>query len=319
MNKKIPKISIIILNFNAGEFLEKCLLSLEKCFKEDSRKERRYEIADILIVDNGSSDNSLKLAEKSAARLRAKVIRNNKNIGFAAGNNIAVKNNLDKNANYVLFLNPDTIVFPGVLPEVVSFMEERRDAGVATCRVELPNGHLDEACHRGFPTPWRSLCFFSRLSRIFGGSRLFSGYTLGHLVDLETPHEIDSCSGSFLLVRRSVGEKIGWWDEDYFFYGEDLDFCFRVKEHGFNIYYLPRIKIVHFRGIASGIKSHSKDMSKASKETKLTSALASVEAMRIFYRKHLQKRYKWPIGLFVFGGIKLLEMSRVWKIKIKEP
>jgi len=307
MNKKIPKISIIILNFNAGEFLEKCLLSLEKCFKEDSRKERRYEIADILIVDNGSSDNSLKLAEKSAARLRAKVIRNNKNIGFAAGNNIAVKNNLDKNANYVLFLNPDTIVFPGVLPEVVSFMEERRDAGVATCRVELPNGHLDEACHRGFPTPWRSLCFFSRLSRIFGGSRLFSGYTLGHLVDLETPHEIDSCSGSFLLVRRSVGEKIGWWDEDYFFYGEDIDFCYMLKQEGWKIYYVPSVSIIHYKGVSGGIKAVSKEITTASKETKKRATKSRFSAMRIFYKKHYEKKYPWIVNLLVDIGISVRE------------
>jgi hypothetical protein len=198
---------------------------------------------------------------------------------------------------------------------VIGFMEKHPQAGAASCYLRLFNGEIDEACHRGFPTPWRAFCYFSGLAKIFPRSRFFSGYTLGYLRDSPKPHEIDSCSGSFLLVRRKVGEQVGWWDEDYFWYGEDLDFCFRIKKAGWKIYFIPQVKIIHYRGVTSGIKKHSQGLSKASKKTRLRAALASTEAMRIFYRKHYSLKYPSFFRRMIFLAIGVLEKYRVWSVK----
>ena len=266
---------------------------------------------EIIVVDNNSRDDSVEMLENlkfKIENLKLKIIVNNNNTGFAKANNQGIK---IAEGKYVLFLNPDTIVFPETLPFMLEFMKKNPAVGVATCRVELVDGKLDEACHRGFPTPWNAFCHFSGLEKLFPHSRLFAGYYLGYL-DLNTTHEIDSCVGAFMLVPRLVGEKIGWWDEDYFWYGEDIDFCYRVKKAGFKVMFVPKVKIIHYKGASSGIK---KTKSKADFKTREKAMLASTQAMRIFYQKHYRGKYPKPVEKLVFGGINLLEKARVRKIK----
>lgn len=330
-----PSLTIIILNFNAGRFLEECLTSLTKAVREDEKK-GSYSLKEIIVVDNNSTDESKKYLEGLGAKKlysskpsstkplnhhitkpKLKVIFNDKNLGFAAGNNVGVRAALKKKPDYILFLNPDTVVFPGTLKEMVSFLESHPRVGAVSCYLELANGKLDEASHRGFPTPWRAFCHFSGLEKLFPKSRFFAGYTLGFLREKKSPHEIDSCSGSCMMVRREVGEKVGWWDEDYFFYGEDLDFCYRIKKAGWRIFFLPQVKIIHYRGVTSGILKHSEKISRAKKETRIRAARASTEAMRIFYRKHYLNSSSFLTRALVLGGIKLLEFYRVLRVKIK--
>lgn len=171
---------------------------------------------------------------------------------------------------------------------MVEFMDNHKDAGAATCRVEIPSGAIDEASHRGFPTPWNALTHFSGLEKLFPHSRLFAGYTRGW-EDVTKIHTVPAIVGAFLLVRREAGEKIGWWDEDYFFYGEDLQFCYDLHKAGYKIYYVPDVKILHFGGVSSGIKKQSQNKTTANDEIRRKVQGWRFDAMRIFYKKNYAK------------------------------
>ena len=289
-------LSIIIVNYNTKNFLRQCLKSL------NSDKE-------IIVVDNHSSDGSPAMVVKEFPRV--KLIKNKKNLGFAKANNLAIKKS---SGRYILFLNPDTIVQKNTLKTMIQFMEENPQVGAATCRVELIDGQLDQACHRGFPTAWNAFCYFSGLGKLFPQSKIFAGYSLGCL-PLDKIHEIDASAGAFLIVRREIGESLNWFDEDYFWYGEDLDFCYRLKQKGWKIMFVSTTKIIHYKGVASGIKKHSQKISSAKKQTRIKATKASVEVMRIFFKKHYQKKYPRFVYWLVMSGIKLLEKIRLSRIK----
>jgi len=307
--KKI-RLTTIILNYNSGTYLKDCLISLKKSTLKNPRVEIDHEI---LVVDNASSDNSLKLAKDGFKQ--AKYIVSKENKGFSAGNNIGVKK--AKKNDYIFFLNPDTLVFPKTIITLIDFLTKNAEVGMANCKEELPDGTISDACHRGFPTPWRAFTHFSGLEKLFPKSKLFSGYTLGYKLASKFPHEIDSGSGSCMMVRAKAGRQIDWWDEDYFFYGEDLDFAYRLKQKGWLIYYLPNTKIIHFRGISSGIKKHSQKISTANRETKIKTAKASIQAMKIFYKKHYLNSYPRIVSKFVFFGIDILEKMRIIQLYLK--
>lgn len=294
-------LSIIILNYNTRELLKKCLGSIRRAWKDGF-------VIEVIVVDNASKDGSAQMIEKEFTEVI--LVKSKKNLGFSAGNNLGIPKT---KGEYVLFLNPDTVVSPETLGAMLKFMQQNPEVGAATCRVELPSGRLDEASHRGFPTPWRAFCYFSGLSKLFPRSRIFTGYTLGHL-PLDQVHEIDSGTGAFLLVRREAGEQIKWWDEDYFWYGEDLDFCYRLKEKGWQVMFVPITKILHYRGVASGIKKHTQGISTATQETRRRAARASIEAMRIFYKKHYLSKYPRLITWVTLLGISLLGKIRLGKI-----
>lgn len=298
---KRPDLNIIILNYNTKDFLLDCLQSIEEADLSGIKTE-------IIVVDNASTDGSAEAAEESTKSTKGKLIKNTENLGFAAGNNVGVKKT---SGRYVLFLNPDTVLSEKVIKEVFDFMEKHKNVAVASPKLELPTGQLDEASHRGFPTPWNAFCHFSGLRKIFPRNKIFAGYTVGWLLDKKTSHEIDSVSGAFFFVRRKAAEEVSWWDEDYFWYGDELDFCYRLKEKKWKIFFLPQVKVLHYRGVASGIKGHSRSISTATRETKLRSARASIEAMRIFYRKHYQDKYPFLVTWAVFLGMWLLEQIRL--------
>jgi len=297
-------LSIIIVNYNTRDFLKKCLESLQPAIKKTSFK------AEVIIIDNGSIDGSLQFLN-SLSWPNLKVIVSKKNLGFAKANNLALKK---AQGRYILFLNPDTIVQKDSLAIMVKFMDKEPKVGAATCRVELTNGQLDQACHRGFPTAWNAFCYFSDLEKLFPKSKIFASYSLTFL-PLDKIHEIDAGAGAFLIVRREAGEPLGWFDEDYFWYGEDLDFCYRLKQKGWQVMFVPTTKIIHWKGAASGIKKHSQKVSPASKETKIKAAKASVKVMRIFFNKHYKDKYPRFIYWLVMLGIKLLEKIRLSRIK----
>src|SRR3989344_4918296 len=295
---KNPKLSVVILSFNTKESLRNCLLSLSKV-----RDEVDFEV---IVPDNGSIDGSPEMVEKEFPWVK-KVLKIGKNLGFAAGNNIALRS---INSEFVLLLNPDTILFPKTIKTVLDYMKENEKVGAATCRVELPSGKLDYSCHRGFPTPWNALCYFSGLAKAFPKFKLFSGYTASYL-DLKKIHEIDALTGAFTLVRKKAGNEVGWLDEDYFWNGEDLDFCYKLKEKGWKIVYIPEVKITHFKGSASGLWHTG--VGNPSKETKKLSALSGTQVMSLFYKKHLAQKNPIFINWIVYVGISLLEKFRLIK------
>lgn len=285
-------LSIIVLSFNTKELLRECLASIKK----NAGSALNYEL---IVVDNASADGSEKMVREEFKD--AILIANKKNLGYTRGNNEGVK---IAKGRYILFLNADTYVYAKTLETMVAFMDEYKDAGAATCRVELPNGKLDDSCHRGFPTPWRAFCHFVGFSRIFPRSRIFAGYSMGW-EDLSKTHQIDSCSGAFMIVRRSAGEQINWWDEDFFWYGDDLDFCYRLNEKDQKVYFMPTVKILHYKGVSGGIKSISQHLTRATKETRLRVTKARFEAMKIFYQKHYIGKYPKLVTWLIMHGIDL--------------
>jgi GT2 family glycosyltransferase len=296
-------LSIIIVNFNTETFLINCLNSVKS---SDFPKNK----LEIIVIDNNSKVNPSDYLKKQFPKV--KFIINDKNEGFAKANNKAIKY---AKGSYVLFLNPDTILPPKVLSVLIQFMEKNKLVGVSTARVELENGTIDDSCHRGFPTPWNSFCHFSGLNKIMPLSKIFNGYHLGYK-NMEIPHEIDSCSGAFMLVRKKAGEQVGWFDEDYFWYGEDIDFCFKVKNNNWKIYFIPAEIVLHFKGVASGIKKHSSAIASASSETRLLATHARFEVMRIFYEKHYKNKYPKFLKNLIFTGIKIKEILTVCLQKV---
>lgn len=289
--KKID-LSIVIVSFNTLEMTRQTILSVL-----DTAKGFEYEI---IVVDNNSTDGSLEMLQELGEKNKSIiVIANEENLGFSKANNRGVKKS---SGEYILFLNSDTMLSERTLEEMLGFMKQNPEAGVATCKLLLTSGEVDDASHRGFPTPWRSFCHFSGLSTLFPRSRIFAGYTLGWM-DLSKTHEIEACAGAFMIVPRIVGEKIRWWDEDFFFYGEDLDFCYKVKELGYKIYYVPEFECLHYKGVSSGIKKISSTITHANNESKKRVIKERFRAMKLFYDKHYKKEYPSIVRMLIFVAI----------------
>ncbi len=297
-------LSIIIVSYNTKQFLLDSVQSVIKTTKNIS-----YEI---IIVDNNSRDGSVEAirnfqfsifnSQSNTKNKNFQIIKNGENLGFSKANNIGVGK---AQGRYILFLNSDTIVYEKTLETMVRFMDNHKDCGIATCRVNLINGEIDDASHRGFPTPVRSLFYFSGLSKIFSNSLFFNGYHLGYR-NLSKIHEIEACAGAFMIVRKEAGKDIGWFDKDYFFYGEDLDFCYKIKNKGWKIYYVPVVSILHYKGVSGGIKKISQNITTANRETKKRVLDARFNAMEIFYRKNYINKYPWIVTWLVIKGIALI-------------
>ncbi len=277
----MKKLTISIVNYNAGEHLINCLNSLEKIKDELD--------FDVFVVDNASSDGSIEEAKKKFPQFS--YILNKKNLGFGKTHNIVLKK---AKTTYLLTLNPDCEVFSETLSFLIDYMDKNPDVGVCSPRVEKPDGSLDKASHRGFPTPFASfLYYFLKNDRLY------------HMTnkDMNSIHEVDSVVGAFMLIRKSVLEKVGYFDEDFFLYGEDIDLCYRVKKAGFKVMYLPQIKIKHVKGISSGIKKHSRESSSAAESTKEMALNHFYETMKLFYKKHYAKNYPSLFNSLVYLGI----------------
>ncbi|MFH0863618.1 MAG: glycosyltransferase family 2 protein [Candidatus Gottesmanbacteria bacterium] len=277
-------LSIIIVNFNTKSLLVECLKSLVEATRSIN--------SEIIVVDNGSTDNSINEIRNSRLTLNnLKIIENNANLGYAKANNLGIK---ASSGRYILLLNSDTIVYPKTLTAMIQFLNMNPQVGVATCRVELSNGELDPACHRGFPTPWASLSYFLGLEKLFPKSELFSQYHLGFL-SIDKFHEIDSPTGAFYLIKKEVIDKVGLLDEDYFMYGEDLDWSYRIKAAGWKIMFNPEVKIIHFKK-RSGRNQEDKNIRKMAK-------IQFFETMKIFYNKHYRHRYPTIITRIILSTI----------------
>ena len=286
-------LSIILLSYNTRDITIQTLESLHRAIGAD--KSLKIEV---IVVDNASTDGSGEEIQKlkfKSENYHLQFIQNKANEGFSKGNNRGLG---VATGNYILYLNSDMNVDGLRLSELVTYMDEHQKVGIVTPRVNLTSGQIDPASHRGFPTPWRSLCYFSGLERFFAPlgmtSRWFGGY---HLLErsLDTEHEIEACTGAFLLIRGDVVRELGGFDERFFMYGEDLDLCFRVRENGWQVIWLPTQKVVHLK-YSSGIGS-------VSIETRNRIKAHFHEAMWLFYDKHYSQRYPLWVTVLVRSGI----------------
>lgn len=298
---KDVKLSIIILNFNTKNFLKDCLESLAKVNQELNME--------IIVIDNGSNDGSYEMVEDKYKDFI--LIRNKENLGFAAGINQA--KNICK-GEYILFLNPDTLVYPNILKETVNYLGQHLEIGALTCKVVLPNGQLDKDTRRAFITPWIGLThLFLRLDRIFPKSKLFSQYWYGYKSENEI-HEVDALQGAFFLVRKKILDEVGWFDEDYFLDGEDIDLSWKIKQKGWKIIYYPKVSILHYKGISKGKNLFVKV--KIPLKEKVKYRVSGVNSMELFYKKHLWKRYPLVLSILIILGIKVLKIIRVIRLII---
>ena len=298
VSKNNPILSVITLNYNAGAYLQKLFDSIVNS--------RLRSTIEVVLVDNASSDNSfekIKSLKYHHPKILFKYLQTGVNCGFAAGNNRGVSIS-DPQSKYVLFLNPDTTVEPNTLQGMIDYLEAHPQIDTATCDVILVvTGKTQLESHRDFPTPLNAFLHFSGISS--------SQYFMQSL-DYSKLQKINACVGAFYLLKREVGQKVGWWNEKYFMYGEDLDFCCKVKKAGYSLYFVPDYKIFHYQGISSGIK---KTVSAASRETKARSARATTNAMRIFYKENLIHEYPPIFHPIIYAGINLLQLYRVFKAK----
>ncbi|RLC75318.1 MAG: glycosyltransferase family 2 protein [Chloroflexi bacterium] len=282
-------LGIVIVSYNTRDLLRACLRSVYA-----SEGDFTYEVC---VVDNGSPDDS---AEMVAAEFhQVRLLANTENVGYPSANNQGLRafgftdQPTDQLANqpaFALLLNADTELQPDALARMLDFMAEHPKAGIAGPKLALPDGSLDLACRRSFPTPEVSFYRMVGLSRLFPHSRRFGRYNLTYL-DPDQVAEIDSVVGAFMLVRGEAIAQAGLMDEQFFMYGEDLDWAFRIKAAGWKVYYNPAVTVLHVKRAAS---RHS--------------PRAQVEfyrAMDIFYRKHYAAHTPWLAHALIVGVISL--------------
>lgn len=292
------QLTVIILSYNVRDLLKKAIKAIYRTYKD--------EYLQIIVVDNASSDGSSGMVRKEFPKV--KIVQSNTNTGFSKGNNLARK---FATGDFILFLNPDTEVQKNAITKCLEILDRKLELGAITCRVMLPNGKIDYSCHRGLPSVWNTFCYWTGLSRLFPKSSVFAGYEATYL-NIHKSHYIDCISGTFLMIKRVALEKIGWWDEDYWWNGEDIEFCFRLKNAGYKIWYEPSVTMMHYKGSSSGLWNTAQV--KVSKETKERSAKSASRAMRIFIEKHWKELGPWPIMLVVRLGIYILEKYRMMMI-----
>lgn len=278
-------LSIIIVNYNSKELLKNCV---------DSIYAQSMNIPfDVWIVDNNSSDDSLKAVETNYPQVN--IIKNKENLGFAYANNQAI---LKTRADYILLLNPDTVVTDNALEKMVKFMKNNPDVGIAGCRILNEDGSLQLACRRSIPTPKVAFFRLTGLSKLFPKSKTMAQYNLTYL-DPDETHEVDAVSGSFLMIRKSVIDDIGMLDERFFMYGEELDWCLRAKQNGWKVIYYPRAQITHYKGQCS--KSNSRK-----------AAFEFYRSMYLFHKKHFAPDHSLLTNYFIYFGI-VLKMFSSWR------
>jgi len=316
----MPSLAIVIVNYNTRELLAECLRSV-------FASRTGGLLVHTIVVDNGSSDSSADMVRADFPQ--ATLIESDRNGGFGYANNLALRwlsrqhelpvigtNGgsiseagpahlkqppreipVDGNSphslpcDYVLFLNPDTVLPPDALDVTVDFLEANVEVGIVGPKIVKLDGSLDLACRRSFPTPASSFFKLTGLSKLFPMSRWVARYNLTYLGDDETA-EVDSVMGAYMLVRGKTLEQAGLYDERFFMYGEDLDLAFRVKERNWKVFYYPAVTVLHHKGASSRKQSER-------------SIREFYRAMHIFHRKHYAQRYSGLINAVIRFGISL--------------
>jgi N-acetylglucosaminyl-diphospho-decaprenol L-rhamnosyltransferase len=277
-------LGIVITSYNTHDLLRACLRSVYASVGSF--------VFEVCVVDNASPDGS---AEMVAAEFpQARLIANTENVGYPNANNQGLKAlgfaaaHETPTPKFALLLNPDTELPPDALAQMLDFMAGHPDAGVAGPKLVLLNGSLDPACRRSFPSPEISCYRLTGLARLFPRSRRFGRYNLTYL-DPDLVAEVDSVVGAFMLVRGEAIVQVGLMDGQFFMYGEDLDWAYRIKAAGWKVYYNPAVSVLHVKRAASR-----------------RSPRAQVEfyrAMDIFYRKHYAAQTPWWLHVFIVSVI----------------
>jgi GT2 family glycosyltransferase len=310
-----PSLAVVIVNYNTRELLAHCL---ESVLASDCDCPTT-----VFVVDNRSADDSVTLVRERFPAVR--LIESDRNAGYGYANNLALRVLAGQVRaggypaglhgpppggqppaeipaagdaglsfpDYVLLLNPDTVLPPNAIQAMVDFLAATPEAGVVGPRLEQPDGTLDLACRRAFPRPMNALFKLTGLSRLLPHHPAIAEYNLTHLSEYELT-EVDSVNGAFMLVRGTALGQAGLFDERFFMYGEDLDLAYRIQARGWKVYYNPVVTVLHIKGASSRKQS-------------TRSIREFYRAMHIFYSKHYARRYGLAVSAAVRLGITLRE------------
>ncbi|MBN1260923.1 MAG: glycosyltransferase family 2 protein [Anaerolineae bacterium] len=287
-------LGIVIVNYNTEALLQRCL---ETVFAAQGVS------FSVCVVDNASPDGSVAMVARDFPQVL--LIANDQNVGYPAANNqglraLGFEGDMEQAPRYALLLNPDTEVPPDAFATLIAYMEARSEIAVVGPKLVRPDGTLDLACRRSFPTIEVSLYRLTGLSKLFPKNRRFGRYNMTFL-DPDQEAEVDSVVGAFMLVRRAAIERVGLLDDTFFMYGEDLDWAFRIKEAGWKVFYNPAITVLHVKRAASR-----------------NSPRAQVEfwrAMEIFYSKHYAATTARWLHVLIVGAIRFLVRFTRWRVK----
>ena len=258
------KLSIIIVNYNVEYFLEQCLYSVRRALQGIE--------GEVFVVDNNSVDGSLKMLAQKFPEV--KVIANKENVGFSRANNQAIR---ISTGEYVLLLNPDTVVEDDTFSKCIDFMDSHPDAGGLGVKMVDGKGNFLPESKRGLPTPAAAFYKMFGLAKLFPHSKRFAHYYMGHLPNDET-NECEILAGAYMLMRRETLDKVGLLDETFFMYGEDIDLSYRITLGGYKNYYFPETRIIHYKG-------------ESTKKTSVNYVFVFYRAMEIFAKKHFGKTW----------------------------
>lgn len=270
------KLSVVIVSYNVKYYLEQCLSSLQRALKGVE--------FEIFVVDNHSKDGSVEYLSKRFPNVQ--LIASPHNLGFARANNLAIGKS---RGEYVLLLNPDTVVGESTIIDALHFMDEHLDAGSLGVRMLDTKGDDAKESRRGLPTPIVSFYKMSGLCARFPKSHRFGHYYMGYL-PWDSPAPIEVVSGAFCLLRKTALDKVGLLDEDFFMYGEDIDLSYRVLKGGFQNYYFPA-RILHYKG-------------ESTQKSSFRYVHVFYEAMFIFFKKHysgMSVLLSLPIKMAIYG------------------
>ncbi len=283
MKASKPDISVVIVNYNTKSLLKKCLDSIIQKSKEID--------LEIIVVDNASTDGSLQYLNKIKKTKGVRVITSKKNLGFSKANNEGIRISKGK---YVLLLNSDTELKSNLLKHMYDWMDKNKNLGVATCKLVYPNGDVQSAGGY-FPTlsrvlSWmilQDLPFVDRLIKPFQPHKELSPLKNDNIYNSFTRFEW--LAGTFFMIRRKALDEVGYLDEDYFMYTEDVDYCYRLKTHGWGVGYNPEYGIIHHKG-ASGTSDFSVNQ--------------EFKGVKIFYKKHYPKwQFSFLLLLLKIGAL----------------
>jgi GT2 family glycosyltransferase len=298
-------LAIVIVNYNVRDLLQRCLASVYSGEGEFTFK--------VCVVDNASQDSSAEMVRRDFPQ--ARLMANLENLGYSGANNVGLRsfgawvpedkglesptiNSVRAPARYALLLNPDTELPPSALAGMLTFMDAHPDAGAAGPKLILPDGQLDLACRRSFPTPEVIFYRVTQLSKLFPRSRRFGRYNLTYL-DPDVGSIVDSVVGAFMVVRAEAIAQVGLLDERFFMYAEDLDWAKRIKEAGWRIYYNPAVTVRHVKRASS-------------QQNRSRVRFEFERANLLFYRKHYQASTpRWLNGL-ILAALAVRGGRRLW-------
>jgi GT2 family glycosyltransferase len=295
-NAAVDRPSVVVVNYRRPDLLTDALVALQASSLRPS---------EVVIVEVEAAGLPPIPTDPHDPPVPMRLLPLPDNPGYAAACNRGAEL---ASGDWVLFMNADVIVSPGCLGAVLAEVSADPTIGIATCRLVRPDGALDHACHRGIPSVLDSLIYKARLDRLAPGSRRLGHYRLSWLDPL-TIHDVEACTGAFLLIRREALAAVGGWDERYWFYAEDLDLCLRVTRAGWRVRFVGTATATHLKGSSSNLRRSPRELTDEQRAARQRVRVAAVESHERFYREHLAggtARPLRPLVRAMFAGQRFL-------------